>query len=93
MKSKFKIATAVTGIFQLGLGTASILHAQTKPPACTFVEIDVKDQDGYTKDFLPKAQANIKEWAANTSQAALIKRSALVDRRHQTAWCSCNFLT
>jgi uncharacterized protein (DUF1330 family) len=61
MKSKFKIATAVTGIFLLGLGTASILHAQTKPPAYTFVEIDVKDQDGYTKDFLPKAQANIKE--------------------------------
>ena len=25
-------------------------------------EIDVKDQDGYTKDFLPKAQANIKEF-------------------------------
>ena len=24
-------------------------------------EIDVKDQDGYTKDFLPKAQADIKE--------------------------------
>jgi uncharacterized protein (DUF1330 family) len=46
---------------RLGIGTASILHAQTKPPAYTFVEIDVKDQDGYTKDFLPKAQANIKE--------------------------------
>ena len=61
MKSKFKIATAVTGILVLGFGTASILHAQTKPPAYTFVEIDVKDQDGYTKDFLPKAQANIKE--------------------------------
>jgi hypothetical protein len=61
MKSKFKIATAVTGIFVLGLGTASILHAQAKPPAYTFVEIDVKDQDGYTKDFLPKAQATIKE--------------------------------
>jgi len=61
MKSKFKIATAVTGIVVLGFGTASILRAQTKPPAYTFVEIDVKDQDGYTKDFLPKAQANIKE--------------------------------
>ena len=61
MKSKFKIATAVTGIFVLGLGTASILHAQAKPPAYTFVEIDVKDQDGYTKDFLPKAQPTIKE--------------------------------
>ena len=61
MKSKFKIATAVTGILVLGFGTASILRAQTKPPAYTFVEIDVKDQDGYTKDFLPKAQATIKE--------------------------------
>jgi len=25
-------------------------------------EIDVKEQDGYTKDFLPKAQAIIKEF-------------------------------
>jgi uncharacterized protein (DUF1330 family) len=61
MKSKFRIAIAVTGSFVLGLGTASILYAQAKPPAYTFVEIDVKDQDGYTKDFLPKAQGTIKE--------------------------------
>ena len=61
MKSKFKTVIAVSGSFVLGLGTASILYAQTKPPAYTFVEIDVKDQDGYTKDFLPKAQATIKE--------------------------------
>jgi uncharacterized protein (DUF1330 family) len=33
-----------------------------KPPAYVLAEIDVKDQDGYTKDFLPKAQANIKEF-------------------------------
>jgi uncharacterized protein (DUF1330 family) len=31
-----------------------------KPPGYTWAEIDVKDQDGYTKDFLPKAQAGIK---------------------------------
>jgi uncharacterized protein (DUF1330 family) len=37
------------------------LHGQAKPPAYLFVEIDVKDQDGYTKDFPPKAQAIIKE--------------------------------
>jgi uncharacterized protein (DUF1330 family) len=61
MKSQFKIVATVTGSFVLGLGTASILYAQAKPPAYTFVEIDVKDQDGYAKDFLPKAQANIKE--------------------------------
>jgi len=61
MKSRFGIAAAVTGCLVLGLGTASMLYAQAKPPAYVFVEIDVKDQDGYTRDFLPKAQANIKE--------------------------------
>jgi hypothetical protein len=29
-------------------GAASVLHAQAKPPAYAFAEIDVKDQDGYT---------------------------------------------
>ena len=61
MKSSTKIAAAAIGSFALGVGAASVLHAQAKPPAYTFAEIDVKDQDGYTKDFLPKAQANIKE--------------------------------
>ena len=61
MKSNYKIAAAVIGSFVLGLGAASVLHAQAKPPAYVVAEIDVKDQDGYGKDFLPKAQANIKE--------------------------------
>jgi uncharacterized protein (DUF1330 family) len=62
MKSNYKIAAAVIGSFVLGLGAASVLHAQAKPLAYVITEIDVKDQDGYTKDFLPKAQANIKEF-------------------------------
>ena len=62
MKSRYKISMAVIGSFVLGIGAASILHAQTKAPAYVVAEIDVKDQDGYTKDFLPKAQANIKEF-------------------------------
>ena len=61
MKSNCKIATAIIVSFVLGGGAVSVLHAQAKLPAYAFVEIDVKDQDGYTKDFLPKAQANIKE--------------------------------
>lgn len=60
MRSEYKIAAIVIS-FASGLGVASVLHAQTKPPAYVFAEIDVKDQDGYAKDFLPKAQANIKE--------------------------------
>ncbi len=62
MKSNYKIAAAVIGGFVLGLGAASVLHAQAKPLAYAFAEIDVKEEDGYKKDFLPKAQANIKEF-------------------------------
>ena len=61
MRFDYRITAIVIGSFVLGLGAASVLHAQTKPPAYVFAEIDVKDQDGYAKDFLPKAQANIKE--------------------------------
>src|SRR6202046_3512829 len=61
MKSNCKIATAIIVSFVLGGGTVSVLHAQTKAPGYAFVEIDVKDQDGYTKDFLLEARANIKE--------------------------------
>jgi len=62
MKANYKIVAALVGSFGLGLGAASVLHAQGKPPAYTFAEIDVKAQDGYNKEFLPKAQANIKEF-------------------------------
>jgi uncharacterized protein (DUF1330 family) len=61
MNSTNKIAAAVIGSFVLGVGAANVLHAQAKPPGFVLAEIDVKDQDGYTKDYLPKAQANIKE--------------------------------
>jgi uncharacterized protein (DUF1330 family) len=62
MKSKYKMVAAVVGSFVLGVGAASVLHAQAKPPGYVIALIDVKDQDGYTKDFVPKAQANIKEF-------------------------------
>ena len=61
MKSNYKIGAAVLSSFVLGVGAASVLHAQAKPPGFVLAEIDIKDQDGYTKDFLPKAQANIRE--------------------------------
>lgn len=36
-------------------------YAQSKPLAYLFAEITVTDGYGYTRDFLPKVQANIKE--------------------------------
>ena len=62
MKSRHIIAASVVGSFALGVGAGNILHAQTKAPGYVIAEIDVKDQDGYMKDFVPKAQANIKEF-------------------------------
>jgi uncharacterized protein (DUF1330 family) len=61
MRSNLKIAMVLLGGVALGGLAVEGLHAQAKPLAYVFAEIDVKDQDGYTKDFLPKAQANIKE--------------------------------
>jgi uncharacterized protein (DUF1330 family) len=61
MKSNYKIAAAVVGSFVLGLGLASVLHAQAKPPAYVIGEITVKDEDAYKKDFLPLAQKQITD--------------------------------
>jgi uncharacterized protein (DUF1330 family) len=62
MKSNYKIAAVVIGSFALGVGAANVLHAQAKPLGYVLAEVDVKDEEGYTKDFLPKAQANVKEF-------------------------------
>jgi hypothetical protein len=35
MKANYKIAAALIGSFVLGAGTASVLHAQAKPPFCS----------------------------------------------------------
>ncbi len=57
----YKITAAVIGSFVLGAGAASVLHAQSKPPAYVIAEVDVRDRDGFTNDFLPKVLANTKE--------------------------------
>jgi uncharacterized protein (DUF1330 family) len=62
MKTNYKIAAAIIGSFALGVGAASVLHAQAKPPAYSVAMIDVRDEDGYTKEYLPKVQPIIKEF-------------------------------
>ena len=60
MKS-YKIGAAVIGSFVLGVGASSILHAQAKPPAFVWAEVDIKDRLGYFGNFAGPALANIKE--------------------------------
>lgn len=61
MNVSYKIGAGVIVSFLLGVCAANVLYAQAKPVGYIFVEIDVKDQDSYKNDFLPKAQALIKE--------------------------------
>jgi uncharacterized protein (DUF1330 family) len=77
MKSNYKFAAAVIVSFILGAGAVNVLHAQAKLPAYVVVEIDVKDQDGYTKEFLPKAQALIKEMGGKYLAGGFNKALAL----------------
>ena len=61
MKSSLKIGAAVLGSFVLGVGAASVLHAQARPPAYVWAEVDVKDWFAYNSNFLAKLQSNIRE--------------------------------
>jgi hypothetical protein len=61
MKINYKITLAVIGSFVLGAGAASVLHAQGHVPTYVVAMVNVKDQDAYTKQFLPKVMAAIKE--------------------------------
>ena len=61
MKTKYKIGAAIIGSFVLGVGASSILHAQAKPPAFVWAEVDIKDRVGFFGNFAAQARANIKE--------------------------------
>ena len=57
-----------------GLAVQSI-HAQAKPPAYYIVEIDVKNEDVFSKEWAPKADETIK-----AAGGAYIVRSTTVER-------------
>ena len=68
MKFDRKMILTATASVALGAGAvlgiqASInpLYAQMKPPSYVIAVVNVKDQDGYTKEFLSKVLPAIKE--------------------------------
>lgn len=61
MKTRTSIALAIIAGFGLGGISIHTLHAQGKPPVYTIAEIDVSNNDGYMKEYAPRAQALIKE--------------------------------
>jgi uncharacterized protein (DUF1330 family) len=56
-----KTLLLMTAGFIVGVGATQLLHAATEAPAYAVGLINVKDQAGYEKEFLPKAREIIKE--------------------------------
>jgi uncharacterized protein (DUF1330 family) len=53
MQTKYTVVFSMIAGFALGAAAIQTLHAQAKPVAYVVAEINVKDQDGYKKEFLP----------------------------------------
>jgi uncharacterized protein (DUF1330 family) len=53
------ILSTLAGVV-VGAAGLSSLRAQTKPPTYFVAEVDVSDNAGFVKEYLPKAQASIK---------------------------------
>src|SRR2546425_1973257 len=60
MKSNYKMALAMLAGVALGAVAVQGLHAQAKPPVYVIGQIDVTNDDGYAKEYAPKAQAIVK---------------------------------
>lgn len=61
MKTNYKVAIALVAGAAIGGAAIQGLHAQAKPPAYVVAEIDVTNQDAFTKEYLPLAQKALAE--------------------------------
>ncbi len=56
MKTPIKIAIALVGGVAIGGAAVQTIHAQAKAPAFAVAEIDVTNQEGFSKEFGPAAR-------------------------------------
>ena len=59
MKTHYAIALAVAGVAVGGLAVEG-LHAQAKPPAYYVAEVNVANEDVYSKEWAPKVAETMK---------------------------------
>ena len=60
MKATSKFALALVASFALGAAAVQTLYAQAKPPGYAIVEVNVTDENGFTKEFLPLIAKDIQ---------------------------------
>jgi uncharacterized protein (DUF1330 family) len=78
MRSALKITAGVVCGLLLGAGTVQLLHAQSKPPAFVVAEINVKDEEGYEKNFLTATQKDIADHGGKYLAGGYKKTMSLV---------------
>src|SRR5262245_34964608 len=60
MSSHLTLAPSTFAAIVIGITSHGVLRAQTKAPVYVVAEVDVSDNAGFVKEYLPKAQASIK---------------------------------
>ncbi|MGZ5873053.1 MAG: DUF1330 domain-containing protein [Bradyrhizobium sp.] len=60
MKTHTTVTLAMLTGFGLGAVAVQGLHAQATPPVYQVTEVDILDQEAYSKDYVPKARAAIQ---------------------------------
>jgi uncharacterized protein (DUF1330 family) len=77
MKSHYALALALLSGIGIGAIAVQGIHAQAKPPAYAIAEIEVTNQDGYAKEYLPPSSKalldNGAKYLARGSRTASIK--------------------
>ncbi len=77
MKTHYVVVVALLSGIGIGATAVQGLHAQAKPPAYAIAEIEVTNQDGYVKEYLPPSSKalldNGAKYLARGSRTASIK--------------------
>jgi uncharacterized protein (DUF1330 family) len=60
MKTYYKVTAALVAGVAVGGIAVQALHAQSKPPFYAISEIQMTNEDGYLKEYAPKAREAIK---------------------------------
>ena len=60
MKTYYKITLATLAGLSIGVVVMDRLQAQGKPPVYTISEIQITNEDGYFKEYVPKVREAIK---------------------------------
>ena len=62
MKTRFTIAVSMLAGAVLGGAAIQALHAQAKPPVYMIAVNQLRNPDGYAKEYVPPAQKSVKDY-------------------------------